>query len=173
LNSFVLIFREDKDFNQSESWKESFKLLSIQNESAIVELSNESTKFRFISLKFYYQNDDHVNNELSISSIESSIKSSIESISDHTDSIVFIDRLNVIAVDSENSLRRSLMSSSISILIHHSPRSDRKKLSIYSKKRSSYQSIRGTYHQMFEFLALALWMKLSIQTLKKRSRNSD
>jgi hypothetical protein len=29
LNSFVLIFRESKDFNQSGSWKESFKLLSI------------------------------------------------------------------------------------------------------------------------------------------------
>jgi hypothetical protein len=37
LNSSVLIFREDKD-NQSETWKESFKLLSIQNESAIIEL---------------------------------------------------------------------------------------------------------------------------------------
>jgi hypothetical protein len=89
LNSFVLIFRESKDFNQSKSWKESFKLLSIQNESAIVELLNELTKFRFISLKFYYQNDDHVNDELSISSI----KSSIESISEHTDSIIFIESI--------------------------------------------------------------------------------
>jgi hypothetical protein len=93
LNSSVLIFRENKD-NQSETWKESCKLLSIQNESAIVELSNESIKFRTILLKSYYQNDDHVDNndELSLSSsvlssvessieslIESSIKSSIES----------------------------------------------------------------------------------------------
>jgi hypothetical protein len=53
LNSFVLIFRENKN-NQSETWKESFKLLSIRNELAIVELSNELTKFRFISLKWYY-----------------------------------------------------------------------------------------------------------------------
>jgi hypothetical protein len=79
LNSSVLIFRESKDFNQSESWKESFKLLSIEKESAIVELSNESTKFRFISLKSYYQSDDHINDELSLSSTESSIESSISS----------------------------------------------------------------------------------------------
>ncbi len=65
LNSFVLIFRENKS-NQSEAWKESFKLLSIQSESAIVELSNESIKFRSISLKSYYQNDDHTNDELSV-----------------------------------------------------------------------------------------------------------
>jgi hypothetical protein len=69
LNSSVLMFREDKD-NQSETWKGSFKLLSIQNESAIIELSNESIKFRIISLKSYYQNDDHAenNDELSLSS---------------------------------------------------------------------------------------------------------
>ncbi len=68
-------------------------MLSIQSESAIVELSNESTKFRFISLKLYYQNDDHANDELSISSMKSSIESSIESISKHTDSIVFIESI--------------------------------------------------------------------------------
>jgi hypothetical protein len=54
-------------------------LLSIQSESAIVELSNESIKFRIISLKSYYQNDDHTNDELSLSSAESLIESSIES----------------------------------------------------------------------------------------------
>ncbi len=75
LNSFVLIFRESKDFNQSESWKESFKLLSVQSESAIVELSNESIKFRIIALKSYYQNDDDINDELSSSSAESSTES--------------------------------------------------------------------------------------------------
>ncbi len=94
LNSSVLIFRESKDINQSESWKESFKLLSIQSESAIVELSNKSIKFRIISLKSYYQNDDHADNndELSFSSsvsssversIELSIESSIESSINH------------------------------------------------------------------------------------------
>ncbi len=53
LNSFVLIFRESKD-NQLERWKESFKLLSIQSELTIIELSNESIKFRSISVKSYY-----------------------------------------------------------------------------------------------------------------------
>jgi hypothetical protein len=62
LNLSVLIFREDININQSESWKELFKLLNIQNESAIIELSNESIKFRIISLKSYYQNDDHADN---------------------------------------------------------------------------------------------------------------
>jgi hypothetical protein len=73
-------------------------LLSIQNESAIIELSNESRKFRSISVKSYYQNDDHANDELSFSSaesliessIESSIDQSIESTSQHADSIVLI-----------------------------------------------------------------------------------
>ncbi len=102
LNSFVLIFRESKDINQSESWKQSFKLLSIQNKSTILELSNKSIKFRIIFLKFYYQDDDHINNELWFSStklsiessIESSIELSIELVSEYTDliidSIVFI-----------------------------------------------------------------------------------
>jgi hypothetical protein len=107
LNSLVLIFRESKGFNQSEAWKESFKLLSIQSESTIVELSSESIKFRIISLKSYYQKNDHTNDELSFSSaellIESSIESLVESIDEsqsnfeHTDliidSIVFIDSI--------------------------------------------------------------------------------
>jgi hypothetical protein len=70
LNSLILIFRESNT-DQSESWKESFKLLSIQSESTIVELSSESTKFRSISVKSYYQ-DNHVENEDSSSSNNSS-----------------------------------------------------------------------------------------------------
>ncbi len=66
LNSFVLIFRKN-NIDQSKSWKESFKLLSIQSESTIIELSNESTKFRSTSVKSYYQ-DDHVDDENSSSS---------------------------------------------------------------------------------------------------------
>jgi hypothetical protein len=74
-------------------------LLSTQNESAIVELSNESIKFRIIALKPYYQNDDHTNDELSLSSAESStesliepstepsVESPVESIAEHTDPI--------------------------------------------------------------------------------------
>jgi hypothetical protein len=78
LNSSVLNFRENKE-NQSRSWKELLKLLSIQSESAIIELSNESIKFRTISLKSYYQKNDHTNDELSTSLIESSTESTIES----------------------------------------------------------------------------------------------
>jgi hypothetical protein len=54
LNSFVLIFRESKDINQSETWKEFFELLSIQSKLEIIELSNKSTKFRITLLKSYY-----------------------------------------------------------------------------------------------------------------------
>ncbi len=102
LNSSVLVFREGKGTNQSGAWKGPFKLLSIQSESAIIELPNEPIKFRTISVKSYYQ-DDHADNsdELSLppsvpsligSSIEPSIESSAESITEHTnptiDSIV-------------------------------------------------------------------------------------
>ncbi len=99
LNSFVLIFRENKS-NQSKTWKKSFKLLNIQNESTIIELSNKLTKFRFISLKSYYQNDDN-NDELSFSSTESSIKSSIESsvklIVESQSNLIIIDLIVFIA----------------------------------------------------------------------------
>jgi hypothetical protein len=37
LNSDVLLYREKND-NQSKSWKNSFKLLNVNNESAIIEL---------------------------------------------------------------------------------------------------------------------------------------
>jgi hypothetical protein len=97
LNFLILMFREN-NIDQSESWKEFFKLLNIQNESAIIELSNESIKFWSTSVKSYYQDDHHTDDEnsssTSISSmIESSIMSSfIESQNDHfaIDSIVRI-----------------------------------------------------------------------------------
>jgi hypothetical protein len=73
------MFRED-NIDQSESWKESFKLLSIQNESAIIELSNESIKFRSTSIKSYYQ-DDHTDDENSSSSITSSRSVSTSNVS--------------------------------------------------------------------------------------------
>jgi hypothetical protein len=76
LNSLVLIFRESNT-GQSGSWKEPFKLLSIQKKSAIIELSNESIKFRSISVKSYYQDDqdEHADDENSSST---SISSMIE-----------------------------------------------------------------------------------------------
>jgi hypothetical protein len=81
LNSQVLMFRED-NIDQSESWKESFKLLSIQSESAIVELSSESIKFRSTSIKSYYQ-DDHTDDENSLSSFTSNMSSFIKFEDDH------------------------------------------------------------------------------------------
>ncbi len=58
LNSSVLIFREDKNINQSESWQESFKLLNIQKKSVIIELSNDSIKFKSILIKSYHQDEN-------------------------------------------------------------------------------------------------------------------
>jgi hypothetical protein len=79
-NSSMLMFREN-NIDQSESWKESFKLLSIQSESTIVELSSESTKFSSISVKSYYQ-DNHVENDDSSSLNNSSFIISQRQITD-------------------------------------------------------------------------------------------
>jgi hypothetical protein len=65
------VYREEND-NQSESWRNSFKLLSINDESVIIELSSDSTKFRSTTIKSYY--DDHVDNvDLEDSSLSISI----------------------------------------------------------------------------------------------------
>jgi hypothetical protein len=53
------VYRE-RNSNQSESWRDSFKLSNINDESVIIELSNDSTKFRSTTIKSYY--DDHVDN---------------------------------------------------------------------------------------------------------------
>jgi hypothetical protein len=98
LNSLVLIFREDKDINQSESWQESFKLLSIQDESAIIELSSDSTKFRSTSVKSYYQDVDQLD-------ISSSLKSRS---SDHINPNLIIDSIMLITDESTSSLIESI-----------------------------------------------------------------
>jgi hypothetical protein len=54
------MYRERND-NQSESWKNSFKFLNINDESMIIKLSSHSTKFRSTTIKSYY--DDHVDLE--------------------------------------------------------------------------------------------------------------
>jgi hypothetical protein len=69
LNSDVLVYRERND-NQSKSWKDSFKLLSIKDESAIIEFSSDSTKFRSTMIKSYYD-DDHLENSSLFISIDS------------------------------------------------------------------------------------------------------
>jgi hypothetical protein len=73
LNSDVFVYRESNS-NQSESWRNSFKLLNTNDESVIIEFSNDSTKFRSTTIKSYY--DDHVdleNSSLFISIIDFSI----------------------------------------------------------------------------------------------------
>jgi hypothetical protein len=67
------VYRESNS-NQSESWRDSFKLLNTNDESVIIEFSSDSTKFRSTTIKSYY--DDHVdleNSSLSISIIDFSI----------------------------------------------------------------------------------------------------
>ena len=53
LNSFILVYREGPA-GRSGIWKESFNLINIENESAILNLSNGSIKFRTISMKSYH-----------------------------------------------------------------------------------------------------------------------
>jgi hypothetical protein len=130
LNSLVLIFRKGNT-DQSESWKESFKLLSIQSESTIVELSSKSIKFRSISVKSYYQ-DDHVDDENSSSSI--SISSMIES-SFTSNMSSFIKS----QIDSEHT--NFIINSIIHTLIHHESFASSKR----ERDRSRKYSISTTY----------------------------
>jgi hypothetical protein len=65
LNFSVLVFRE-KNNDQSESWKDSFKLLNVNDESVILKLSNDSTKFRSTMIKSYYDNNHDLENSSSI-----------------------------------------------------------------------------------------------------------
>ncbi len=57
LNFNVFVYRE-RNNNQSKSWRNLFKFLSINDESMIIELSSDFTKFRSTTIKSYY--DDHV-----------------------------------------------------------------------------------------------------------------
>jgi hypothetical protein len=70
LNSDVLVYRERND-NQSKSWKDSFKLLSVNDESTIIELSSDLTKFRSTMIKSYYDDDHFENSSLLISIADS------------------------------------------------------------------------------------------------------
>jgi hypothetical protein len=110
LNSLVLIFREDRDINQSESWQESFKLLSIQDESAIIELSSDSIKFRSTSVKSYHQDQNSSSFNIDQLDISSSLKSSS---SEHTNlectnPDLIIDSIMFITDESTSSLIESI-----------------------------------------------------------------
>jgi hypothetical protein len=63
LNSDVLVYCEKND-NQSKLWKNSFKLLNVNDESAIIEFSSDLTKFRSTMIKSYYD-DDYLENSSS------------------------------------------------------------------------------------------------------------
>jgi hypothetical protein len=69
LNSDVLVYREKND-NQSESWKDSSKLLNINDASTIIELSSDLTKFRSTMIKSYYDDNHFENSSLFISIID-------------------------------------------------------------------------------------------------------
>jgi hypothetical protein len=61
LNSDVLIWREDT--NHRDKWIESFKLLSIDDETCKIDLSSDSIEFRNIVIKsFLTENDDKSQN---------------------------------------------------------------------------------------------------------------
>jgi hypothetical protein len=64
-NFSVFVFREKND-DQSESWKDSFKLLNVNDESVIIEFSNDSIKFRSTMIKFYYDDNHDLENSTSI-----------------------------------------------------------------------------------------------------------
>jgi hypothetical protein len=85
LNSDVLVYRE-KNNNQSKSWKDSFKFLNINDESAIIELSSDSTKFRSTVIKSYYDDNHFENSSLFISIIDFSFIAFISKSSNMTQS---------------------------------------------------------------------------------------
>ena len=57
LNSSVLVYRE-RPAGRSGIWEGSFNFINIENESAILNLSNGPTKFRTISVKSYHDPSD-------------------------------------------------------------------------------------------------------------------
>jgi hypothetical protein len=71
LNFDVFMYRERND-DQSKLWKNSFKLLSVNDEWAIIELSSDSTKFRSTIIKSYYDDNYFENSSLFISIVDSS-----------------------------------------------------------------------------------------------------
>jgi hypothetical protein len=162
LNSQVLVFREDNE------WKEPFRLLSIQNESMIIDLSNNSTKFRSTSIKSYYQNE---NNHLDdLSSNQSSDQSKISQKLEFSHQL---DQATVSAVLTASVKRgrdwpRKFPASAayISFMLNTitSPDSSftasrAKEIVELLEKRSLNRSIKMTYRSMCAFLAHDLWTK--------------
>jgi hypothetical protein len=110
LNSDILVYRE-KNNRQSESWKDLFKLLSVIDESVIIELSSDSTKFRSTMIKSYYDDDHLENSSLFISIIDFSFIAFISKSSNMSQSndqfVVSIDHKSEFKTFS-NSFKRDL-----------------------------------------------------------------
>jgi hypothetical protein len=68
LNFDVFVYHEEND-NQSKLWKDLFKILNVNDESTIIELLNESTKFRSTMIKSYYD-DNYLQNSSFFISID-------------------------------------------------------------------------------------------------------
>jgi hypothetical protein len=61
LNFSVFVYHERND-DQSNSYKNSFKLLNVNDESVIIKFSNDSTKFRSTMIKAYYDDNHNLEN---------------------------------------------------------------------------------------------------------------
>jgi hypothetical protein len=120
LNSDVLVYRERND-SQSKSWKNLFKLLSVNDESTIIELSNDSTKFRSTMIKSYYDDNHNFENSSSII-IDSSFtafvsKSSIMSQS-NDQLVVSIDQKSEFEIFSNSTKHDAIVFENISHRLH-------------------------------------------------------
>ncbi len=107
LNFDVFVYHQKND-NQSESGKYSFKFLNVNDELTIIKLSSDSTKFRSTMIKSYYDDNHDLENSSSII-IDSSIttfvsKSSIMSQS-NDQLVVSIDQKSEFEIFS-NSFKR-------------------------------------------------------------------
>jgi large-conductance mechanosensitive channel len=66
LNFNVFVYYEKND-NQSKSWKDSFKLLNVNDKSTIIEFSSDSIKFRLTMIKSYHDDNYFENSSFFIS----------------------------------------------------------------------------------------------------------
>ena len=54
LNSSILMFWKNVA-NYANTWQKSYNLLKMKKKSTIIKFRNESTKFKIISIKLFYQ----------------------------------------------------------------------------------------------------------------------
>jgi hypothetical protein len=104
LNSLVLMYR-DRNVDQSQSWKDSYKSLSIENESAVIETTSESTKFRATFIKSYHENDIDSNSIKSLFTFNESSQSFIEFARSFIESQSIISQSDDVSIDQESTKR--------------------------------------------------------------------